>query len=163
VNRGQKILSRDTLPAWREAMRSAGRTVVVTNGCFDILHAGHVAYLEAARDQGDVLLVGLNSDQSVRELKGPGRPINTESDRAKVLSALEAVDAVVIFNEMRATDFLRDAQPDVYVKGGDFQVQDLPADELAAVHAVGGKVKTLAHAPGLSTTNLVRRIREGEG
>ena len=161
MNRGHKILSRDSLRAWREAMRSAGRTVVVTNGCFDILHAGHVAYLEAARDQGDVLLVGLNSDRSVRELKGTGRPINTESDRAKVLSALEAVDAVVIFGETRATDFLRDAQPDVYVKGGDFQVQDLPADELAAVNAVGGKVKTLAHAPGLSTTNLVRRIREG--
>jgi D-glycero-beta-D-manno-heptose 1-phosphate adenylyltransferase len=141
-------------------MRAAGRKIVVTNGCFDILHAGHVTYLEAARAQGDLLLVGLNSDQSVRALKGSGRPINTASDRATVLSALHAVDAIVIFGETRATDFLRDAQPDVYVKGGDFQVQDLPADEVAAVTAAGGRVLTLAHAPGLSTTNLVRRIRE---
>ena len=161
VSGHRKILSREDLRAWRAQLRAAGRKLVVTNGCFDILHAGHVVYLEAARAQGDLLLVGLNADESVRRLKGPERPINSQADRATVLAALEAVDAVVIFNETRATEFLREAQPDVYVKGGDFQVQQLPADEVEAVAAAGGRVLTLAHAPGLSTTNLVRRIREG--
>ncbi len=156
----RKILQREALRAWRDRMREAGRRVVVTNGCFDILHAGHVSYLEAARAQGDVLLVGLNSDQSVRELKGPERPLNTHTDRAAVLAGLEAVDAVVIFTELRATEFLREARPDVYVKGGDFEVHQLPTEEVDAVIGMGGKVLTLAHSPGLSTSNLLRRIRE---
>ena len=160
MNSRNKIIPRDALGAWRDRVRASGRKVVVTNGCFDILHAGHVAYLEAARNQEDLLLVGLNSDDSVRSLKGPGRPLNSQSDRAVVLAALEAVDAVVIFTETRATHFLRVAQPDVYVKGGDFQVDQLPTDEVEAVITAGGKVLTLAHAPGLSTSNLLRRIRE---
>ena len=160
MNSRNKILPRDALGAWRDRIRASGHKLVVTNGCFDILHAGHVAYLEAARNEGNLLLVGLNSDDSVRTLKGPGRPLNSQSDRSIVLAALEAVNAVVIFTETRATDFLREAQPDVYVKGGDFQVDQLPTDEVEAVIASGGKVLTLAHAPGLSTSNLVRRIRE---
>jgi glycerol-3-phosphate cytidylyltransferase len=160
VDSHRKLLPRETLAAWRRRIRTEGRKLVVTNGCFDILHAGHVAYLEAARSQGDLLLVGLNADESVRQLKGPGRPLNSQADRATVLAALEAVDAVVIFTETRATEFLRAAQPDVYVKGGDFQVDQLPHDEVEAVKASGGKILTLAHMPGLSTSNLVRRIRE---
>jgi rfaE bifunctional protein nucleotidyltransferase chain/domain len=141
-------------------MRASGRILVVTNGCFDILHAGHVTYLEAARALGDLLLVGLNADDSVRQLKGPGRPLNSQTDRATVLAALEAVDYVVIFNETRATEFLRAARPDIYVKGGDFKVNQLPPEEVAAVTESGGRVMTLAHVRGHSTSNLVQRIRD---
>src|SRR5215471_6900062 len=101
-------------------MRASGRKLVVTNGCFDLLHAGHVTYLETARSQGDALLIGLNGDDSVRQLKGPDRPLNPESDRAGVLAALASVDGICIFAERTATRFLAAAQPDVYVKGGDY-------------------------------------------
>jgi rfaE bifunctional protein nucleotidyltransferase chain/domain len=155
-----KLLEPQALGPWRAAARAAGKTVVVTNGCFDLLHAGHVAYLEAARSQGDLLLVGLNSDDSVRQLKGPERPLNVEQDRARVLAALEAVDAVCFFGELRATRFLERAQPDIYVKGGDFRVEDLPAEERAVVAGCGGRILTLALVPGRSTTGLLERIRE---
>lgn len=155
----RKLLDPRALPAWRAHVRATGKILVVTNGCFDLLHAGHVTYLEAARNQGDLLLVGLNTDDSVRQLKGPGRPINDQQDRARVLAALEAVNAVCHFPETRATRFLRDAQPDVYVKGGDFQIDDLPAEERAAVTEVGGRILTLAGLPGRSTTGLLRRLQ----
>lgn len=106
MNFREKIISWEHLPAWRSALRSAGKKLVVTNGCFDILHLGHVTYLETARNQGDALLVGLNSDASVGELKGSGRPVNAEDDRAAVLAALESVDGVCIFTEKTATRFL---------------------------------------------------------
>jgi rfaE bifunctional protein nucleotidyltransferase chain/domain len=157
----RKLLDPSGLLAWRAAMRLAGKTVVVTNGCFDLLHAGHVTYLEAARSQGDLLLVGLNSDDSVRRLKGPDRPLNSESDRARLLAALEAVDAVCVFQEARATRFLEQAQPDIYVKGGDFQIEELPAEERAVVAGCGGRILTLSLVPGRSTTALLERIRTG--
>jgi D-glycero-beta-D-manno-heptose 1-phosphate adenylyltransferase len=155
----RKVLDPQTLPAWRAQIRAAGKTLVVTNGCFDLLHAGHVAYLEAARNQGDLLLVGLNTDDSVRQLKGANRPVNPQDDRARVLAALQAVDAVCFFPETRATRFLREAQPDVYVKGGDLQVDDLPAEERAAVTQIGGRILTLAGLPGRSSTGLLHRIQ----
>ena len=130
----------------------------MTNGCFDILHAGHVTYLAAARQQGDALLVGLNSDASVRQLKGEKRPLNSESDRAAVLAALQAVDAVCIFPELRATRFLALAQPDIYAKGGDFAVEDLPEEERDIVAGFGGRIVTIGFVPGKSTTALVEKI-----
>ena len=154
----RKLLSLEALSAWRADQRRRRKTVVVTNGCFDLLHAGHVTCLEAARRQGDLLLVGLNSDASVRQLKGPGRPVNSEQNRALVLAALESVGAVCIFNDLRATSFLELAQPDVYVKGGDFTVEELPVDERRVVEAVGGRVLIMPHVPGLSTTNLLRNL-----
>jgi len=153
-----KILAPDELRSWREALRVARKQVVVTNGCFDILHVGHVTYLEAARQQGDVLLVGLNSDASVRQLKGEGRPVNPESDRAAVLAALQAVDAVCIFDEMRASRFLALAQPDIYAKGGDFTVDQLPQEERDIVEKLGGKIVTLGLVPARSTTALLAKI-----
>src|SRR5438445_321075 len=120
MNLLEKIISWDRLPAWRSAMRASGKKLVVTNGCFDLLHLGHVTYLETARNQGDALLVGVNGDNAVRELKGPERPLNEESDRAAVLAALESVTGVCIFAERLATRFLAAAQPDIYVKGGDY-------------------------------------------
>ncbi len=155
----RKLLSPEALPAWRAAQRHARRTVVVTNGCFDIIHAGHVRYLEAARREGDVLFVGLNSDASVCQLKGPGRPINSEQDRALVLAALESVSAVCVFNDLRASRFLELAQPDVYVKGGDFTVDQLPAEERRVVEAAGGRILIMPHVPGRSTTELLGKIR----
>ena len=135
--------------------------MAVTNGCFDILHAGHVEYLQAARNEADSLLVGLNSDRSIGELKGPERPIHTEADRAAVLAALACVDAVVVFDELRATNFLKLAEPDVYVKGGDYTVDELPAEERAVVDALGGRIVVLAHVPGKSTSDIAARIVAG--
>jgi len=158
VNFRDKILSLDALPDWRSALRAQGRRLVVTNGCFDILHTGHVTYLDHARQQGDALLVGLNNDGSVRLLKGEKRPINPEGDRAVVLAALQAVDAVCIFPEPRATRFLALAQPDIYVKGGDFAVEELPQEEREIVASLGGKIVTVGFVPAKSTTELADKI-----
>ncbi|MEC8929718.1 MAG: adenylyltransferase/cytidyltransferase family protein [Verrucomicrobiota bacterium] len=146
------------MPAWREAHQKAGRRVAVTNGCFDLLHAGHVTYLAAARAEADVLLVGLNGDASVRALKGEGRPLNPAADRATVLAALTAVDGVCVFEEIRATEFLKLAQPNVYVKGGDYTLEELDPEERAAVEAAGGVIRLLALVPGRSTSALVGKI-----
>ena len=156
----EKILDAEALPAWREALRAQGRTLAATNGCFDILHAGHVNYLQAARNEADALIVGLNSDRSTAELKGPNRPIHTETDRAAVIAALESVDAVFIFDDLRATNFLQIAQPDVYIKGGDYTVDQLPAEERAIIQAQGGRITVLGHLPGKSSTEIARRILE---
>ena len=157
----EKILDAETLPAWREALRAEGRTLAATNGCFDILHAGHVNYLQAARNKADALIVGLNSDRSTTELKGPDRPIHTAADRAAVLAALESVNAVFIFDDLRATSFLQIAQPDIYVKGGDYTVDQLPAEERAIIETQGGRITVLGHLPGKSSTEIARRILEG--
>src|SRR5436190_16710006 len=125
----EKIVPWAKLPSWRAAIRVKGRRLVVTNGCFDILHLGHVTYLEAARQQGDMLLVGINSDASVQELKGAGRPVNFEADRAAVVAALGCVDAVCIFNERSALHFLTASQPDIWVKGGDYTIESVNQDE----------------------------------
>lgn len=154
----EKILTLEALPAWREALRREGRTLAVTNGCFDLLHAGHVTYLEQARGFADALLVGLNGDQSVRELKGPTRPLNPEGDRAMVMAALESVSAVCVFPEMRATNFLRVAQPDVYVKGGDYTLETLDADERTVVQQAGGRIEIIPFLAGRSTTRVIEKM-----
>ena len=154
-----RVLSVKELGDWRRGEKSAGRRVVVTNGCFDLLHVGHVRFLQEARALGDTLLVGLNGDGSVRELKGVGRPVNPEADRAEVLAALGCVDAVMVFPEKRATRFLEVAQPDIYVKGGDYRPEDLDADEQAAVKKAGGQVKVLKLTPGKSTTAVLAKAK----
>ncbi len=154
-----KVLTEATYPAWRTALRAAGRQLVVTNGCFDLLHVGHVSYLEAAQAQGDVLLIGLNGDDSVRQLKGPSRPLNAAADRARLLAALGCVDAVLIFPEIRATRFLAFAQPDIYVKGGDYTLETIDPDERRAVEGAGGRIAFLPFVPGKSTTGLVAKIQ----
>jgi len=153
-----KIISWEQLPAWRANARASGRKLVVTNGCFDILHLGHVTYLESARNQGDTLLVALNSDASVRELKGPPRPVNSEADRAAVLAALACVDAVCIFAEKAATRFLEAVQPDIYVKGGDYTLDTVNQEERRLVEQAGGKIVILPLVPGKSTTALLQKI-----
>ncbi|MDQ3910901.1 MAG: D-glycero-beta-D-manno-heptose 1-phosphate adenylyltransferase [Actinomycetota bacterium] len=137
--------------------RETGGRVVFTNGCFDLLHPGHVYYLRAARSLGDALVVGLNSDTSVRKLKGPSRPIVPERDRAAVLIGLESVDAVVIFGEDTPVRLLRELRPSMYVKGGDYRVEDLPEAEVAV--EIGAEVNILAFQPGYSTTALIEKIK----
>jgi len=153
-----KILGHDQLPAWREALRQQRRVLVVTNGCFDVLHAGHVTYLHAARRLGDCLLVGLNSDGSVRALKGPDRPLNPEQDRALVLAALADVDAVSLFRETDALKFLEAARPDIYVKGGDYTLDTINQSERHLVESMGGRVEVIAGLPGRSTSGLLDKL-----
>lgn len=154
----EKILPLELLPTWRARIRAAGLRLVVTNGCFDLLHAGHVTYLEQARARGDLLLLGLNGDASVRELKGEGRPINPEGDRALVLAGLQAVGAVAIFPEKRAVRFLQLAQPDIYVKGGDYTLDTINQEERRAVEAAGGQIVFQPFLPGRATTAVLQKI-----
>lgn len=132
--------------------------MVFTNGCFDLLHAGHVRYLQQARGLGDALAVGLNSDRSVRELKGKGRPVNVEEDRAEVLAALGCVDYVVIFDGKRATDVLSTVRPHVYAKGGDYTPDSLDPEERAALEKAGAEIRILPLVPGRSTTAVLERV-----
>jgi rfaE bifunctional protein nucleotidyltransferase chain/domain len=138
----------------------AGKTVVFTNGCFDILHVGHVRYLAAAKRLGDILVVGLNSDASVRELKGIGRPLNSQDDRAEVMAALEAVDHVIIFAEKRVSHLLRQMRPQIYAKGGDYTVDSLDSEEVVALKEIKARIEILPLVPGKSTSKLVQAIQQ---
>lgn len=158
MNFRAKILTPATLPAWRAALRVSGKRLVVTNGCFDLLHLGHVTYLESARNHGDALLLGLNGDESVHQLKGPTRPVNCEADRAAVLAALESVDGVCIFPEKTATRFLAEVQPDIYAKGGDYTLETINQDERRAVEQGGGRIVFIPFVTGKSTTGLLEKI-----
>ena len=158
MNFRDKIIAWDKLPEWRKTFRAGGKKLIVTNGCFDILHPGHVTYLESARNHGDALLVGVNSDDATRQLKGAGRPVNSETDRASVLAALQSVDGVCIFTDKEATKFLAAAQPDIYVKGGDYTLDTLNQDERRAVEAAGGKIVLVPFVPGKSTSALLEKI-----
>lgn len=140
-------------------MERSGRKLVFTNGCFDLLHAGHVRYLQQARALGDALAVGLNSDRSVRELKGEGRPLNPQDDRAEVLAALGCIDYVVIFDDQRATATIRAVRPHVYAKGGDYTPESLDAEEKQALEDVGALIRILPLVPGRSTTGVLERMR----
>lgn len=155
-----KVVPLEKLRGRISELRAAGKKIVATNGCFDLLHPGHVRYLSAARALGDVLIVGLNGDQSVRELKGKNRPINTESDRAEVLAAVSSVDLVTIFPETRATKFLEAVAPDVYVKGGDYNSDTLNAEERQVLTTIGAKVEVLPLEKGYSTSNLLERLQD---
>jgi len=155
-----KIVTDKQLQEHIQQLKAKGAAVVFTNGCFDILHAGHVRYLAAARALGDCLIIGLNSDASVRSLKGTLRPVNHEQDRAEVLAALEAVDYVVIFADRTAERLIAELQPDIYVKGGDYCTEELP--EAKTVAAYGGKTVLIPEVPGRSTSTIIRKISEQE-
>lgn len=151
----QKIMTREAMAAERARLKASGKTVVFTNGCFDILHRGHVAYLQFAREQGDVLVIGLNSDASVQRNKGEGRPINCEEDRAAVLAALECVDYVLLFDEDEPAALIGTLLPDVLVKGGDWAHY---VSGREAVEAAGGKVVLAKMVEGRSTTGTIEKI-----
>jgi rfaE bifunctional protein nucleotidyltransferase chain/domain len=153
-----KIVSFDEIAERARQLHAAGKKVVATNGCFDLLHAGHVRYLQRARRLGDLLVIGLNTDASVRLLKGKARPINREQDRAEVLAALESVDLVTIFPEIRATRFIEAVRPDVYVKGGDYTSETLDAEERAMLHKLGAKIEIVPFEQGYSTSQLLEKV-----
>lgn len=149
-----KILSQRALTLWLKEQRKQGKKIAFTNGCFDILHAGHVSVLEFSRAKADALVVGINSDQSVRRLKGPTRPVNKQQDRALVLAALQAVDAVCIFTQDTPYDLIKLVQPDVLIKGGDYKPSEIVGREFAK------KVVRFALLKGRSTTNIIKKVQK---
>jgi D-glycero-beta-D-manno-heptose 1-phosphate adenylyltransferase len=151
------VMNRDEAVAWTRNLHEAGKAVVFTNGVFDLLHPGHVRYLTEARAQGDALIVAVNSDRSVRAIKGPSRPITSEQERAEVLSALAAVDAVVIFDEDDPHAIISAIRPDVLVKGADWAADRIIGRDV--VEARGGRVVRIQFAPGFSTTAMIEKIR----
>ena len=151
-----KLISRDKLQRTISDLRADGKTIVTTNGCFDILHVGHVRYLQKTKTFADTLIVCLNSDKSVRTIKGPTRPINNENDRAEILCALSCVDYVVFFDESSPVDLLCEIKPDVYTKGADYTIETLP--EAKPVMENGGRVEFISFVEGKSTTNLINKI-----
>jgi rfaE bifunctional protein nucleotidyltransferase chain/domain len=155
----EKILSRDRAAEVRARLRDAGRRLVFTNGCFDLLHVGHVRYLREARRLGDALIVAINSDRAVRELKGAGRPVVSEGERAEVLAALEAVSYVTIFDELSPRTLIAELLPDVLVKGGDYALDEIHGRE--EVERAGGRVVSLPFVEGASTTDIIGRIKSG--
>jgi D-glycero-beta-D-manno-heptose 1-phosphate adenylyltransferase len=154
----EKILTREAMLAERERLRSGGKRLVFTNGVFDLLHVGHVRYLAQARALGDALIVAINSDRAVRELKGPARPVFNEAERAEILAALRVVDYVVVFDDISPRSLIAELLPDVLVKGGDYDLDQIHGRE--EVEAAGGKVISLPFVEGASTTSLIKRMRK---
>lgn len=150
-----KILSPDRLQKQLEVWRNHHQKIVFTNGCFDILHVGHIEYLAQAKEKGDILIIGLNSDNSVRRLKGENRPINPQNARAELLSALFFVDAVVFFSEDTPYELIKTVQPDILVKGADYKAENVVGFDI--VTAKGGKVETISLVEGYSTTNICNK------
>ena len=157
-----KIVGLEELSERSKQLRAAGKKTVATNGCFDLLHVGHVRYLQAARALGDLLAIGLNGDRSVRELKGKGRPVTGERDRAEVLAALQCVDLVTIFPEMRATQFIGASHPTIYVKGGDYSPETLNEEERALLKEIGAEIRFIPFEAGYSTSRLLEQICKSE-
>ncbi len=154
-----KLFSLEAATTWREQLRAEGKRVVLTNGVFDLLHTGHLHYLQHARALGDALVIALNSDASVRELKGPLRPIQNEEERAFALAATWFVDGIVIFREKRLTAEILRLQPDVYCKAGDYALEKLNAEERTALEKIGAKIEFLSFLEGFSTTALIAKIQ----
>ena len=155
----EKILSPDEMLGVRQRLRAAGKRLVFTNGVFDLLHVGHVRYLAQARELGDALVVAINSDRTVRELKGPGRPIFDQAERAEILAALRHVDYVTVFDDVSPRSLITKLLPDVLVKGGDYQLDEIHGRE--EVEAAGGKVISLPFVNGASTTALIEKMNRG--
>lgn len=153
----RKILSREGAAGWVGKRKSAGKTVVFANGCFDTLHVGHIRFLEGARGRGDVLIVGINTDDSVRALKGEGRPLQTESERASLAAALSAVDAVVLFDEPTADRILSDLRPDVHAKGTDYTEEKVP--ELSTTRVIGIRTVIVGDPKNHSTKEMIRKVQ----
>jgi rfaE bifunctional protein nucleotidyltransferase chain/domain len=158
MNIQDKVKNRDELLRILTVLKKNDKKIVFTNGCFDILHSGHVQYLDAAKKLGDVLIIGLNSDKSVKRLKGPARPINNESDRSLVLAALCLTDYVVIFDEDTPYNLINSIKPDVLVKGGDWKPKDIVGSDI--LHEYGGKVISLLYIAGKSTTSIINEVKE---
>lgn len=151
------VIKRSELPIYISALKAQNKSIVFTNGCFDILHIGHIHYLEAAKSLGDVLIIGLNTDKSVSDLKGPERPINQQDDRANVLSALRAVDVVVLFDESTPLSLISEIMPDILVKGGDYTLETIVGADIVLAHQ--GKVEIIPFVDGKSTSSIINKIK----
>ena len=156
------IMTLEEAMLWRQKLRAEGKKLVITNGCFDLLHRGHAEYMYESRLLGDALLVLANSDASVQALKGPSRPVIDQYNRAYMLTSLSSVDAVVIFDSQRCTRELQALEPDIYVKGGDYTIDSLNPAERDVLLAVGSKIVFKPFIPGFSTTTIVERIKNAE-
>ena len=153
----EKLIEKENLDNIIKKLKSENKKIVFTNGCFDILHAGHVRYLTESKKFGDILIVGLNSDVSVKKIKGESRPINPEMDRAEVLAGLEAVNYIVLFDETSPVKLLEEIKPDIYTKGADYTVETLP--EAKTVLSYGGKIEFIKFLEGRSTTKIIDKIK----
>lgn len=154
-----KVVNQNRLASIADVLREQGRRLVLTNGCFDLLHVGHVRYLQSARALGDALAVAINGDDSVRALKGEGRPLNSENDRAEIVAALECVDYAVIFPEVRVTRLIEKVRPAIYAKGGDYTPASLNSEEHAALEKIGAEIRILPFEPGHSTSGLIEKMK----
>ena len=155
------VIPREMLRDLYNSTHIQGKKLVFTNGCFDILHTGHIKYLEEAKSLGDILIVGVNSDRSARILKGPGRPITADDERAKIIASIYCVDYVVIFDELTPIQLISELKPNIYVKGGDYKVKSLP--EYETLTAYGGEVRTLCFIEGQSSSNIIKQIIKNYG
>lgn len=153
-----KVVKREDIPVLLKQLRAENKTIVTTNGCFDILHVGHVRYLQKTKTFADVLVVCLNSDVSVKKIKGPDRPLNNENDRAEILCALSCVDYVVLFDESSPENLLCEIKPDVHTKGADYTIETLP--EAKAIMAAGGRIEFISFVEGKSTTSIIEKMRK---
>lgn len=153
----EKLIEKENLDNIIKKLKSENKKIVFTNGCFDILHAGHVRYLKESKKFGDILIIGLNSDISVKKIKGESRPINPEMDRAEVLAGLEAVNYIVLFDETSPVKLLEEIKPDIYTKGADYTVETLP--EAKTVLSYGGKIEFIKFLEGRSTTKIIDKIK----
>ena len=156
-----KIKSVDEAIEWRKELRKKGKKLVVTNGCFDIVHRGHLTYLMKARNQGDALLLAVNSDKSVKSIKGPSRPINNERDRTFILSCFPFIDAIVMFDTPGCEEILRISEPDIYVKGADYNLETMNQTERQILESVGSEIRFISFVDGYSTTNVIKKIESG--
>lgn len=154
----KKIMTLEQAISWRASLKSENKKLVMTNGCFDILHRGHITYLLKARELGDALILAINSDASVKQLKGPSRPLTTESDRAFILSSLIFVDGVVIFNTKRCDGIITAIKPDVYVKGADYNLNTMDVSERSVLESVGAKIAFISFVEGYSTTSIIKKM-----
>ena len=154
----KKIMTLEQAVKWRAILKSEDKKLVMTNGCFDILHRGHITYLMKARDLGDALILAINSDRSVKELKGPNRPVTTEKDRAFILSSLMFIDGVIVFDEKRCDGIINVIKPDVYVKGADYNLDTMDVSERNALEYAGTKIAFISFVEGYSTTSIINKM-----
>lgn len=158
LNSSERVLSTNTLELTIQEYKKQNKKIVFTNGCFDLLHIGHVTYLEEAKKLGDVLVVGINTDASVKKLKGPNRPIQNENDRCAILAALKSVDHTVLFGEETPLNLIKAVKPDVLVKGGDWKIDQIVGSDF--VMSYGGQVKSLNFVNGKSTTSIIEKSQK---
>ncbi len=157
-----KIMSMDSAIEWRKKLTDKNNRLVMTNGCFDLIHRGHIEYMLAARSKGDKLLIAVNSDKSVQSIKGPDRPLNSEDDRSLVLASMGFIDGIIIFNTPRCDKIIEAIKPDIYAKGADYNIDTIDQTERKALEAAGSEIAFISFVPGYSTTSIIKKMDKSE-